>query len=404
MRTEKSHRSLEGRGKDERFDGAYGIPFKRRAESLALLARWLGPWADSARAPHVRKLCAHLGGPRNVKVAIYRAAHPRGVYFVAPGLHFLGPDDPRLDRFCATLANAGFSVVAPYLPDFLDLSLAPTLFDDGRLAFDAAREEAQRIGVEKVALFSISFGSAIAIDLLSDPDLRSDISGALLFGGFCDFGKTVRFAATGQTETDAGEPVSLPNDPLNHPVVFANVLPFLSLDEALVARIPEARVLLARSWKEMCHRTWGRMELKDDALRMPFARAIADTLEPELGHRFLMGCGLAPGAVEWLTPAIDDACASMRFLDPVSALERVSAPIVIVHGADDDVIPHYEADRLSRAVPSRSLVAKYKTGLYGHTGSSAAPLAGAAREAGTLLKMLSAMVDAPMGNLRVSPR
>lgn len=65
--------------------------------SITTLARWLGPWADSAQAPDVTTFDDDLDGMR---VRLYRPrGAPRSTYLIAPGLHYAGADDPRLDRF-----------------------------------------------------------------------------------------------------------------------------------------------------------------------------------------------------------------------------------------------------------------------------------------------------------------
>src|SRR5947207_2699541 len=65
-------------------------------------------------------------------------ARAAGVYLVLPGLHFLGPDDPRLDRFCRALAASGFVVVAPFIRAYNRMLLDPSSFDDAEAALALA--------------------------------------------------------------------------------------------------------------------------------------------------------------------------------------------------------------------------------------------------------------------------
>ena len=76
------------------------------------LARWLGPWADATRAPAVITRDTEVAG---LRVRIYGDGGTP--YLIAPGLHYAGPDDPRMDRFCRILAAAGHHVAAPFVPD-----------------------------------------------------------------------------------------------------------------------------------------------------------------------------------------------------------------------------------------------------------------------------------------------
>ena len=105
------------------------------ALSTARLARWLGPWADPTRAPFVRTEQATV---EHLTVRVYhpRGRTPRATYLIAPGLHYAGPDDPRMDRFCRILAAAGQLVIAPF---FVGESLAPRFVGAGTFPWTAHR-------------------------------------------------------------------------------------------------------------------------------------------------------------------------------------------------------------------------------------------------------------------------
>src|SRR5690606_20336644 len=148
------------------------------------LARWLGPWADSTRAPNVTVLDEKVGG-----IAVRRYGTARGrTFLVAPGLHYAGPDDPRMDRFCRVLANAGHHVVAPFIPDYLALTPNARAIADFTRVFDA-------VAADRPIVFSISFGSLLAFALAAE---RGDaIDKLVIFGGYADFHDTLKFCLTG---------------------------------------------------------------------------------------------------------------------------------------------------------------------------------------------------------------
>lgn len=315
-----------------------------------------------------------------------------GSYLVAPGLHFLGPDDPRLDRFCRVLAAAGVLVLAPFLPDFLALRVAPETADDLGAAWDHLAELSAAERLPPPAIFSISFGSAPAITLAGRDSHRERVGPLVLFGGYADFEAAVRFALTG--EARRGEEVlRLPRDPLNAPVVFLNLLPWLE--------VPGDREALAQAWRRMVERTWGKMELKRPGAREPFAAEIAAELPPELRELFHVGCGLSPGGDALLEEALRAQGEALRFTDPRPALARVRAPVVIVHGRDDDVIPFLEAEKLRAALPPGHPHRVFLTGLYGHTGMERPRLGDLTREVATLLGVARALIDAPRGMVRI---
>lgn len=361
------------------------------AVPLALLGRWLGPWADGRSPARIARERVSFGDVNTpLEAYVYRGpGELRGVYYVAPGLHFLGADDPRFDRFCRILASAGFLVLTPFVRSYLALELHPSAFDDARTAFLEAKRLADEHGLARPAVFSISFGSALAFDIASHPETRRHVGGVLVFGGFADFLATVRFAVTGQTEFE-GERLSLPHDPLNAPVVYLNALPDLALEGD--------RAELADAWHRMVRRTWNRPELKLPGARDPIAHAIAGGLPPELRSPFLMGCGLEPGGPAWLEATLARTGERLSFLEPRARLADVEAPVTLVHGRNDDVIAYVEATKLARALPAGRLRGHYLTGLYGHTGQERVTARAVASEVRALGGMLHALAVSALGD------
>ncbi len=356
------------------------------------LARWLGPLAPKEAPAGIARRTERCGPTR---AYVYESGRALGVYLVLPGLHFKGPDDPRLDRFCRVLAASGFAVVAPFVRSFEDLVLHPSAFEDAEAALALARSIASGRRLGEPAVFSISFGSILALHLAAS---ESPPRACLLFGGYADFSGSVRFALTGRTEHD-GRPIEILRDPLNSPVVFLNILADLDVDQADHDR-------LSAAWRAMVHRTWGKMELKRSSARAPFADEIARDLPAHLAEPFRRGCGLAAGhadsaeaeraMLEWAERGLARSAASLSFFDAARLVERVRADVVLVHGRDDDVIPYSESLKLARALPPSRVRGVHITGLYGHTGASEARIAKLVDEARTMMAMLRDLASAPI--------
>ena len=369
-------------------------PSRARTTLAALqLARWLGPWGGSNVPTMVSRTTtvvtpSHGGStPFRAYLYVHARTRPIGAYLVVPGLHYLGPDDPRFDRFCRILAAAGLLVLAPFLPDHLALRVSPESEHD----LAASLEHLERIarGLPRPALFSISFGSQPAIALAAHPSFRDRIGALVIFGGFADFGATVRYAITGHAE-HRGRTLSIAHDPLNAPVVWLNLLPFLPrrghpLDTAAVAR----------AFRAFVERTWGRPELKAGDARVRVADALASTLGPRERELFLLGCGLLPGALPIVEEALAASGSAFDFTDPRPHLAAVTAPIAIVHGRDDDVVPWFEAEKLREALPPGHPHRLLVTGLYGHTGAASTALGALVHEARTMIDVLRVIIGAP---------
>lgn len=388
-----------------------------RARALAALVAWLGPWASKGapRSASRRTWLLRDGVPcgrrarerdertqgglaragdastTRLEAYVYEPARPTraalGTYLVAPGLHFDGPADPRFDRFCRILAGAGFRVVAPFLPSYLELLVTPAAPDDLEVCALATARTLLAPG-ERLTLFSISFGSWPALEVAARrPDL---VDAVVTFGGYADFHATVHFCAGGVIQLPSGERVQRPFDPLNPPALFVNLLPWLGVPE-------EAHAPLAEAWRELAHRTWGHMELKAPGLLAPIVESVAARLPERQRDLFRVGCGVRPGTATLVGEALARAGAAFDFASPREALRALSCPVVVCHGRDDDVIPWTEAEKLHAALagrPSRLFV----TGLYDHTGSALPSPRAVVAEVRTLLAL--ARVLAAGGHVR----
>lgn len=359
------------------------------------LARWLGPWADDRSRPQVVRERALVAGDPPVEAWIYRPRGAvRGAYLIAPGLHYAGPADPRMDRFCAVLAASGILVLAPFLPDYTALRVTDRTARDLERALDRLLEDPALPPGLRPGVFSISFGSLLALRLAGE--LRPDQVGALvLFGGYADWDATIRFCLTG--ELDAGGAGDRPaRDPLNQPVVFMNLIDAVMECAGTTA---DPAPLLA-GWRRYVEATWGREEMKQGGRHREVARRMAIEIPAPLRALFLVGCGAEPGGYELVQAAL--ARDTPAFLDPRPHLRGVRGPVFLVHGIDDDVIPYPQSARLAEALPPHVVRQVHLTGLYGHTRkASAGALVRSApllyRELVTMARILDLMVAGATG-------
>ena len=340
---------------------------------LSRLARWLGPWASEGKAPggvtRTEEIIDGSAGP--IRQWIYQPKRPTGALLLVPGLHFAGPADPRMDRFARVLANAGYWVCAPFLPTFIDMRLQPQLIDDAFAVFDALVGRADR-PQGKPGVFSISFGSLPALRIAAGRP--EQVGSVLMFGGYAEWKAALRFSITG------GDDVA--HDPLNRPIVFIN------LAEHLPGAPADPSRLLA-AWRRYLKATWGKPEMKLDGAWQAAAQAIADDLPAELRRLFRLGCGLAPGALDVAEAALIRSGAERDWLDPRPFMGDIQCPVVIVHGADDDVIPYTQAEVLRDALPPESQAGLFISGMYGHTGKAKG--GAMVQELKTMLGMLKAL-------------
>jgi pimeloyl-ACP methyl ester carboxylesterase len=345
--------------------------------AITTLARWLGPWADSTKVPRVTAIDDDVDG---IRVRVFGTPRRR-TFLVAPGLHYAGPDDPRMDRFCRILAAAGHLVIAPFVPSYLALTPnARAIADFARVA-----EAMPRWSKATPIVFSISFGSLLAFALAAQrPEL---VDRLVIFGGYADFHETMKFCLTG--EVSSGRQAT--RDPLNQPVVLLNLLDYIlpaGRSESGPLHLGHDRSeveALMRGWRTYVERTWGRPEMKVDRAFVAVAEALAPDVPETIRELFLVGIGANPGAWDLAVPALErfDATA----LDPSPYLPRVSCRVDLVHGVDDDVIPFEQSHVLAKNLVNAD-VHTHITGMYGHTGAQRPPLSALLKEMRTMIRVL----------------
>lgn len=368
--------------------------YRARMRSRYQLARWLGPWAgENKRPPCVVRRTVPVSAERPFDLWVYRPAGVvHGALLVIPGLHFLGPADPRMDRFSRVLASAGFVVASPFLPDFMQLRLRPSLIEDAEHAYAALLEQHEVVfhGL-RPGVFSISFGSLPALRIAASERFARTVGGVVLFGGFADPLEVIRFSVSGALPGHR----DVPHDPLNTSVNFINFvdsLPHLEASEQNALRDAWMRFILA-TWGQVRYRTGG------DA-HHTVAHAIAETLPPPLRTLYLQGLGVEPGGLEIIDDVLAQQADALGYLDPRQHLHTVQAPVTVIHGRDDDVIPFTQAEKLATSFPPGHPVQLCLTGLYEHShqgGGGATLLTDLpllVKELTTMARMLEGIVDA----------
>ena len=363
----------------------------RKLRAWWRLARWLQPGADSEASPHgvIRRSVVITGRTGEEFEGWFYCPEggADGSVLIAPGLHFLGPSDPRLDRFLRILAHSGLAVLCPFIPDYIDLRATPRSKTDFEDCVDVLLSQPECPQSCKPGLFSISFGSLLALHVLGQPKFANRFGGAVIFGGYCDWYETILFCLTGTVD---GKPVAT-RDPLNQPVIFLNYID--CLPEA-----PANSEKLIGAWRAYMREVWGKDEFKESAAFKEAASQFVEMADPADAELFRVTTGISEGAEELFLAAHKRAGDRFEHLDPKPGLSRIECPVFLFHGRDDDVIPYTQCDRLAEELPSEAVGGSYITGVYGHTGHSGwrsmiAQGGPALREAKTMLGMIRVIVN-----------
>ena len=242
---------------------------------------------------------------------------------VAHGVHHRGIDEKRLVPFARELARSGLVVLTPALDDLADYRI------DARSVGELADSvvylggRADLVDERRVGLLGFSFGGGLALLAAAEPELHERVSRVVSIGGYHDLGRVLRFFLTGVAETPDGPVPGKAHEygPL--------VLLYRHLDQLVPAPDRQPLREVVRAW-----------------LREEFDRA--RTLAASLSSREARDLfALIDGrALDRLRPRLeallDDDADTLIALSPRNKLARIDAPVYLLHGQADTVIPASE--------------------------------------------------------------
>jgi alpha-beta hydrolase superfamily lysophospholipase len=309
-----------------------------------------------------------------------------------PGLHKDGIHEERLSRLAGELAASGLQVLTIAPPDLARYRITTATTDQIEDAITWAAQRRELAPDGRVAVMGVSFAGGLALVAAGRTPVRARVAYALSFGGHGDLLRVLRYLCTGNaTEltpelralATGGAHIHVPK-----PHDYGAVVALLNLADRIlpaeqVAPLAEAiTVFLEASSID---------RLDHDGARAHFARAreLGDKL-PEPARR-LMGY-VNDRNVQGLGQALAPLLASLD-LPPELSPERSpppSAPVFLLHGADDAVVPASEMLLLARGLRGATSVRAFASRLITHAEANrGAALAEMWRLAGFWQPMLS---------------
>jgi dienelactone hydrolase len=260
---------------------------------------------------------------------------PRGVddppgIIIAHGIHRLGIDEPRLERFSRAIAATGVVVLTPELRDLADYHVDVRAIDTLGIAAHALRDH---LGGERVGLMGLSFAGGLSLLAAADPRYADDLGFVVAIGAHDDLGRVSRFFATSEIERPDGTEEKLGAHAYGPLVlVYSHPEYFFSSDDVPIA--------------EDALRLW-LWEEKDAA------RDRAADLSPHARAKMTL---LFESRIDSIAPELMEAIRANRdAMAPVSPHGRLASlrvPVYLLHGAGDTVIPAVETLWLASEVPA----------------------------------------------------
>jgi pimeloyl-ACP methyl ester carboxylesterase len=283
-------------------------------------------------------------GPVRARLYVPRGvAHPPGMVLVH-GIHHLGIDEPRLMNFARAAASDGFSVLTPEIAALADYHV------DGASISTIGESTAwlqQRLGTGPVTVVGVSFAGGLSLLAACDPRYAPHILTLVLMGAYDSLARVARFLATSQAEFPDGH-----MEPYTAHDYGAAVFVYSHLDQFFPASDLVVAHDALRDW------LWER---PSDAQALfprlvPASRATMEILLTRQIDR------LRPKLLE----AIQEDDSQLSAISPEGKLAALHAPVFLLHGSTDDIIPSTESLWLEKEIPKRYLRAALITPAFSH--------------------------------------
>jgi pimeloyl-ACP methyl ester carboxylesterase len=316
----------------------------QRASRFAHLCYWLGPWAPKGRLPSgvSRRPLVDAFGEAGGWLYTPVSKPITDAWLLSPGAHPHGPDDPRIHRLATVLAAAGYAVLSPAIPDLMRMQLRRRAVHDLTRAFDTLVAQPDIPFGVRPGVLAMSLGSLAALRLAASRPYRTRISRVVTVGAYADPRQLMR-ALTGALHRDNPRQ---PWDPRSQPLAFLTLLDHLPWR-------PGDPVAIGQGWRRYLRAAWPRRDMGAlvSPARLDLARRIGGDIDARDRELFLVGCGARPGGAELIEAALDSCGAPYRYLDPRAVLDRIHAPLHLIHGVLDPLIPFSQLASLKALAP-----------------------------------------------------
>jgi dienelactone hydrolase len=330
-----------------------------RATALLVLGAGLEGPARAVAGLHERPVVESVSeiatrdGPLRARTYRPDGGHRQSVVLVT-GMHPAGIDEPRLVHFARSLAAVGLGVITPEIPRLMAFEVSAAATEAIEDVASWTLDDATFGTTGRVGVAGISFSGGLAIVAAGRPALRDRVAFVLSIGGHGDLLRTL--------ETIGGDALSgtaaATTDVFGLTVVLTAVAHHV---------VPADQVDAVRDWGrtslEAAHLTPGTRERLDLFARAD--RLAAALPEPSAQLVRQVRGGDAAALRPRLAPLVRQLAA-----DPALSPERAdppAAPVYLLHGTADEVIPPDESRRLAAHLESHTRVELLITPVLTHT-------------------------------------
>jgi acetyl esterase/lipase len=233
--------------------------------------------------------------------------------------------EPALINIATALARAGFVVMQATTPALIDYTLTPK-DTDAIVQATLKLQSWPGVGSDRIGIFGISAGGALACLAAADPRLRGKLAFLTLFGGYYDATSLLRDVGRRALEVDGQLTPWHPQD-----------VPIYTLAQSVAVTLPPDDAARMRS----------ALGLSGSALGengQPLDSATLAAMSPGAVAAYHLLYGDQPNQVEAniaaLSPASHDL---LRALSPSSVVDSLDTRIYLMHDTSDEFVPFTES-------------------------------------------------------------
>ncbi|MFN7132886.1 MAG: CocE/NonD family hydrolase, partial [Myxococcales bacterium] len=279
-----------------------------------------------------------------VRARLYLPSRTTGRSLVlAHGVHRLGIDEPRLVTLARAFARSGVAVLTPQLDGLADYRIeAPENLRALHIAVRWLSERDESGG--RVGLMGVSFGGGLALRVAAEEDVAPRLRFVASLGGHHDLARVARFFATGRIAAPDGDLPWTPHDYGVAVLAYDAAEAFVGAEDAPAFRAAVAHFLA--NDHDAASRAGTALQGRAAAL---FTKVQARDV-----------AALAPAVLASL-PALRPA---MDAASPRGRIAAIGAPLFLLHGATDTVVPPSESRWVAHEAGDRAEL--LVTPLIGH--------------------------------------
>ena len=265
-----------------------------------------------------------------------------------PGIHSMGIEEPRLRGLANDLAGSGVRVMTLALPDLQRYRVSAHSSDVIEDAIAWMVQQPRLAPDGRVGVVGISFSGGLAIVAAGRPSVRDRLAFVVSFGGHGDLPRVLRYLATGDAPQVEGIATHPPHD-YGVAVILYGLADQVVPPAQVEALRDGVRTFLLASQLTLvdmtrANETFAKAREMATALPEPAA-----TLLTYVNDRNVKQLGPV------LVSHLDGLAADSPAASPERAASLPTAPVYLLHGDDDTVIPAAESALLGEFLRQRGV-------------------------------------------------